>query len=191
MSFDYSKFRQHVKEAMELSTTARNKLSEGDFALPGRRYPIHDRPHARNALARVAQHGTPSEKERVRKAVASRFPDIEQDKSASLTAKLAEIEYRGRKFPGYNQPIASDRPQKKKMVLAKKGDQVRLIHFGQKGYKHNYSEAAKKNYLSRSAGIRGKGGQLTKNDKFSANYWARRELWPAGEPADGTAKNKK
>jgi hypothetical protein len=112
------------------------------------------------------------------------------DKNASLLDKLAEIEYRGRTFPGYNQPIDSDRPEKKKMVLAKKGDQVKLIHFGQKGYKHNYSDAAKKNYLTRSAGIRGKDGSLTANDKLSANYWARRELWPKNEPADGSAKNR-
>ena len=99
------------------------------------------------------------------------------------------IEYRGHKFPGYNQPIASSNPDKKKMVLAKDGDEVRLIHFGQKGYKHNYSEAAKKSYLARSAGIKGKGG-LTKDNKLSANYWARRELWPSDEPADGSAKDK-
>jgi hypothetical protein len=111
-------------------------------------------------------------------------------KRASLLDKIAEIEYRGRTFPGYNQPIDSDRPEKKKMVLAKKGDQVKLIHFGQKGYKHNYSDAAKKNYLTRSAGIRGKDGSLTANDKLSANYWARRELWPKNEPADGSAKNR-
>jgi hypothetical protein len=111
-------------------------------------------------------------------------------KNASLLDKLAEVEYRGRTFPGYNQPIDSDRPEKKKMVLAKKGDQVKLIHFGQKGYKHNYSDAAKKNYLTRSAGIRGKDGSLTANDKLSANYWARRELWPKNEPADGSAKNR-
>jgi hypothetical protein len=104
--------------------------------------------------------------------------------------KTASVEYRGKKFPGYNQPIDSDRPEKKKMVLAKKGDQVKLIHFGQKGYKHNYSDAAKKNYLTRSAGIRGKDGSLTANDKFSANYWARRELWPKNEPADGSARSR-
>lgn len=104
--------------------------------------------------------------------------------------KKAEVEYRGKRFPGYNQPVDSDRPEKKKMVLAKKGDKVKLIHFGQKGYKHNYSEAAKKNYLTRSAGIRGKDGSLTANDKFSANYWARRELWPKNEPADGSARNR-
>jgi len=97
------------------------------------------------------------------------------------------VEYRGKTFPGYNQPIASDQPDKKKMVLAKKGDTVKLIHFGHSNYKHNYSDSAKKNYLTRSAGIKDKDGNLTKDNKLSANYWARRVLWPKGE-ADGSAK---
>lgn len=101
---------------------------------------------------------------------------------AQLEAGLDEkVEYRGRTFPSYNKPIKSDRHDKKKMVLAKKGDEVKLIHFGQKGYKHNYSAAAKKNYLARSAGIKGKDGRPTKNDKLSANYWARKILWPKGK----------
>ena len=50
------------------------------------------------------------------------------------------IEYRGIKFPGYNKPIKSNRAGKKKMVLAKEGDKVKLIHYGQKGYGHNYSK---------------------------------------------------
>jgi hypothetical protein len=104
---------------------------------------------------------------------------------SSELEKLAEVEYHGKKFPGYNQPIPSDRPEKKMMVLAKKGDEVRLVHFGQKGYKHNYTPEAKKNYLTRSAGIRNKSGELTMNDKFSPNYWARRVLWPKGETGSG------
>lgn len=99
--------------------------------------------------------------------------------------KKAEVEYRGKTFPGYNKPVASDKKEKKMMVLAKKGDEVRLIHFGQKGYKHNYSPEAKQNYLTRSAGIRNKSGQLTKDDPFSPNYWARKVLWPAGETGHG------
>ncbi len=103
--------------------------------------------------------------------------------------KLAMIEYRGHKFPGYNIPVHSSRAGKKRMVLAKSGGKVRLIHFGQTGYRHNYSEKAKKSYLARSAGITRKDGSSTKNDKLSANYWARRELWPSREPADGTARS--
>lgn len=71
------------KIAAEMTYKARKNLGTGDFALPGRRYPIHDRPHARNALARVAQHGTPSEQKQVRQAVHSRFPDVGDEKKAS------------------------------------------------------------------------------------------------------------
>jgi len=77
-----SSFIHFSKIAAELSTRARNRLGEGEFALPGRRYPIHDRPHARNALARVAQHGTASEQSQVQKAVHARFPDIGDEKKA-------------------------------------------------------------------------------------------------------------
>ena len=85
--------------------------------------------------------------------------------------KKASVEYRGHTFPGYNKPMKSWRKEKKKVVLAKKGDKVKIIHFGASGYGHNYSEAARKSYLARSAGIKGV------NDKFSANYWARKVLW--------------
>ena len=60
----------------ELTSSARNRLATSSFALPGRRYPIHDAAHARNALARVSQHGSSSEKARVRAAVHRRFPGI-------------------------------------------------------------------------------------------------------------------
>lgn len=61
---------------MRLTARQRKALPRTAFALPGRRYPIHDKSHARNALSRVAQHGTPSEKNRVRAAVRRRFPGI-------------------------------------------------------------------------------------------------------------------
>jgi hypothetical protein len=64
------------KKAAVLTARGRKQISEKNFALPGRRYPIHDRSHARNALARVAQHGSPAEKAAVRAAVARRYPRI-------------------------------------------------------------------------------------------------------------------
>jgi hypothetical protein len=61
----------------ELSTKDRKKLSEKQFALPGKRkYPIPDKAHARNALARVAQHGTKDEQKKVKAAVHKRYPSI-------------------------------------------------------------------------------------------------------------------
>ena len=61
----------------KLSSSKRSKLPTTSFAIPSKRaYPIHDAVHARNALARVAQHGTPAEKAQVRSAVKKRYPSI-------------------------------------------------------------------------------------------------------------------
>jgi len=85
------------------------------------------------------------------------------------------IEYRGKKFAGFNKPRRSDRPGKKGMVLAKDGDQIKLIHFGAKGYGHNYSSAARKSFKARHA-------SNIKKGKMSAAYWADKQLWagPSG-----------
>jgi hypothetical protein len=61
-----------------LTAKSRNALPSGSFALPGRRYPIHDESHARNALSRVSQNGTPEEKAKVRAAVHRKYPGIGQ-----------------------------------------------------------------------------------------------------------------
>lgn len=62
----------------KLDANARAHIAEHNFALPGGRYPIHDISHARNALARVSQHGTAEEKKQVRDAVHKKYPGIEQ-----------------------------------------------------------------------------------------------------------------
>ena len=66
-----------------LTYRARKHLPKGQFALKGGagkrakgRYPIQDKTHARNALARVSQYGTASEKARVRAAVRRKYPSI-------------------------------------------------------------------------------------------------------------------
>jgi hypothetical protein len=61
-----------------LTTKARKALPASSFALAGRRYPIEDEAHARNALARVSQYGSPEEKAKVRAAVRRRYPGIMQ-----------------------------------------------------------------------------------------------------------------
>jgi len=92
-------------------------------------------------------------------------------KASNVKRTASGLEYMGHHFPGFNKPVKSSRPEKKKMVLAKKGDEVRLIHFGDASMGHNYSAAARKSYLARSGGIKGA------NDVFSANHWARKVLW--------------
>lgn len=69
-----------------LSASERRALPSKYFALPGKgkgpegkgsgSYPIPDASHARNALARVAQHGSSEEKAEVRARVHSKFPNI-------------------------------------------------------------------------------------------------------------------
>jgi hypothetical protein len=67
--------------AKDLGTKERKKLRKAQFALHGKRkYPIPDKAHARNALARVAQHGTPAEQKKVKAAVKRRFPSIGKKK---------------------------------------------------------------------------------------------------------------
>jgi 2'-5' RNA ligase len=67
-----------------LTTDERNDLHDKTFALPDeRKYPIPDLAHARNALARVAQHGTADEQKKVRAAVYRKFPDLKKTEKAA------------------------------------------------------------------------------------------------------------
>lgn len=59
-----------------LTAKERAKLPASDFALPDRHYPIQDKAHARNALARVSQFGTPTMQSEVKAAVHRKFPSI-------------------------------------------------------------------------------------------------------------------
>jgi len=61
-----------------LTSAQRRKIPSKDFAGPDRSYPINDASHARNALARVSQHGTPALKARVKSAVKKKYPEIKQ-----------------------------------------------------------------------------------------------------------------
>jgi len=60
-----------------LTYKQRKRLRSTTFAIPSqRKYPIPDIAHARNALARVEQYGTPAEKRQVRRAVYAKFPSL-------------------------------------------------------------------------------------------------------------------
>ena len=76
---------QLVKMAKVLTTAGRERIAAKNFALPGERYPIHDIAHARNALARAAQSGTPAEQAKVRAAVARKYPSLANDKEKAAS----------------------------------------------------------------------------------------------------------
>lgn len=66
-----------VRLMARLTARGRKHIKKSNFALPKeRKYPIQDISHARNALARVAQYGTASEKRRVRAAVVRKWPSL-------------------------------------------------------------------------------------------------------------------
>jgi len=71
-----------------------------------------------------------------------------------------------------NKPRRSTAKGKKKMVKACSGGQEKIVHYGAKGYKHNYSGPANRNFRARHR-------CKTANDKLSARHWACKDLWPA------------
>ena len=74
---DIIKHINFILQEKKLSSKERKKLSKKSFVFPNeRKYPIHDRSHAANALARVSQFGTEKEKTKVRKAVCKKYPDL-------------------------------------------------------------------------------------------------------------------
>ena len=68
----------------KLTAKRRNALPAKSFAGPDRSYPIPDASHARNALARAAQHGSPAVKAAVRAKVHSRYPSIGAHRSPQI-----------------------------------------------------------------------------------------------------------
>ena len=89
------------------------------------------------------------------------------------------IEYRGEKFSGYIKPKRTpNHPEKSHAVLAKEGDKVKLIRFGQQGVsgspkKENESEADRK----RREAFKARHAANIKKGKMSAAYWSNRTKW--------------
>ena len=75
-------------------------------------------------------------------------------------------------FSGYNKPKRTpNHPKKSHAVLAKQGDKVKLIRFGQQGVKGSPEGSARnKSFKARHAKNIAKG-------KMSAAYWANRVKW--------------
>jgi hypothetical protein len=89
------------------------------------------------------------------------------------------ITYRGEQFEGYNKPKRTpNNPNKSHAVLAKEGDTVKLIRFGQQGVsgspaKKGESAADK----ARRASFTARHADNIAKGKMSAAYWADRSKW--------------
>jgi len=92
---------------------------------------------------------------------------------------MTMIEYRGEKFEGYNKPKRTpNHPNKSHAVLAKVGNEVKLIRFGQQGVKgspkkQNESES----YRKRRESFKARHAANIKKGKMSAAYWADKVKW--------------
>jgi hypothetical protein len=62
----------------KLTSKTRNALPNSAFAGPNRSFPVQDKSHARNALARASQFH-PELKAKIRAKVHRKFPDIKLD----------------------------------------------------------------------------------------------------------------
>ena len=89
------------------------------------------------------------------------------------------ITYRGEQFEGYNKPKRTpSHPKKSHAVLAKDGDTIRLIRFGQQGVsgspaREGESQSARK----RRASFKVRHAKNIAKGKMSAAYWSSREKW--------------
>ena len=85
----------------------------------------------------------------------------------------------GEEFDGYNKPKRTpNHPTKSHAVLAKDGDEVKLIRFGQQGVKgspkrKNESKADK----ARRASFKKRHAKNIKKGKMSAAYWSNKVKW--------------
>tara|TARA_R110000868_G_scaffold292272_1_gene552744 strand:- start:59 stop:331 length:273 start_codon:yes stop_codon:yes gene_type:complete len=89
------------------------------------------------------------------------------------------ISYRGEQFEGYNKPKRTPQhPKKSHAVLAKEGDTVKLIRFGQQGVSGSppkkgesaADKARRASFKARHAGNIAKG-------KMSAAFWSNSVKW--------------
>jgi len=74
----------------KLTAQARKKIPSKDFAGPDRSYPIEDKNHARNALARVAQHGSAELKAKVKSKVHRKYPGIKMKMDGGKVCSRAD-----------------------------------------------------------------------------------------------------
>ena len=89
------------------------------------------------------------------------------------------ITYRGEKFSDYNKPKRTpNHPKKSHAVLAKEGDKVKLIRFGQQGVsgsprRRGESKTAKE----RRESFKARHAQNIAKGKMYAAYWANEAKW--------------
>lgn len=79
---------------------------------------------------------------------------------------------------GYNKPKATpNHPTKSHVVVAKEGDQVKTIRFGQQGIKGAGSNPKTASEKARQESFKARHADNIKKGKMSAAYWANKVKW--------------
>lgn len=86
-------------------------------------------------------------------------------KDAKRTSS-GKIQYRGETFSGYNKPKRTPKSAKKSAVLAKVGDEIKIVRFG------DQNMTIKKDQPARRKSFRARHNCDTAKDKFTARYWS-------------------
>lgn len=88
------------------------------------------------------------------------------------------ITYRGEQFAGYNKPKRTpSHPTKSHAVLAKEGETVRLIRFGQQGVQGAGSNPTSASEKARRRSFKARHADNIAKGKMNAAYWANKVKW--------------
>lgn len=100
-----------------------------------------------------------------------KYKGVKENRLLAITKTVQNLfEAASKKDMPCNKPRASTSAGKKMMVKACEGGKEKIVHFGAKGYGHNYSAAARKSFKARHK-------CSEKKSKLSAQYWACKKLW--------------
>jgi hypothetical protein len=87
-------------------------------------------------------------------------------KSQTTRSPSGRVTYRGESFSGFNKPKRTPGSNKKFAVLASKGDDIKMVRFG------DPNMTIKKSQPARRKSFRARHSCDKPKDKFSAGYWS-------------------
>lgn len=88
------------------------------------------------------------------------------------------VERNGEKFSGFNKPKRTPKhPKKSHAVLAKQGDKVKLIRFGQQGVSGAGKNPSSSSEKARRKSFKARHAKNISKGKMSAAYWADKVKW--------------
>lgn len=99
----------------------------------------------------------------------------------SIMEKGGTLKAGGHKFSGYNKPISTpNHKTKSHAVLAKEGDTVKLIRFGQQGVKGAGKNPKTAKEKARRKSFKARHAKNIAKGRLSASYWSNKVKWSDG-----------